>query len=98
MEAKHTPGPWAYVEIARTPDGRECGQLIGPASCAALIVEQDGSDAGAANVALAAAAPELLDACRLALDVLAGIFPDPAHADTNGMPVLRAAIARAEGR
>lgn len=96
MTSKHTPGPWevmfagsskagqpfkideAYVYAPNTQDDTAiCADIIDP-------VTQEISEA---NARLIAAAPDLLEACQLALD----------SDDKAVRRFLRAAIAKAKG-
>lgn len=89
---KHTPGPWkAYKE--------KLGQIeiIGPFPenypVAAICVD---NDTDRANARLIAAAPDLLEACYVALE---GLMPYTEAGETNPL-VLKvcAAIEKAEGK
>ncbi len=80
---KHTPGPWVL-----TPDPNGWTLESNGASVTAKPFDSSDNDAR-----LIAAAPDLLAACKLALANF------EAHADGLGcQAVLRAAIAKAEGR
>ena len=86
--AAHTPGPWAAKEI-------QCEEI----QCDALSVYHD-PERVKADARLIAAAPDLLVAARAALGAI------EAHDVLSGTPgkerpvkvVLRAAIAKAEGK
>lgn len=95
--AEHTPGPWSLaVSADRTPlvvaPGRSTGVAIIPFQrdevCRQARIEETG-----ANARLIAAAPELLEAARAALDDLIS----DGHAHYRVAEVLRAAIAKATG-
>jgi hypothetical protein len=101
----HTAGPWtvetpppnAYTDadihldediafwIAET---RTAGEVLGHVNRTARGEQQ-------ANARLIAAAPELLTACRVALDQYG---PDGDHISEPARSILLAAIAKAEGR
>lgn len=104
--AKHTPGPWklhpdypnqVFDSHADAPNVRyNLNNLI--CDCATLG-DPDKSKAQIANARLIAAAPELLQACKMALSLI-GTDAESA----NGCPRpeelaidLRAVIAKAEG-
>lgn len=91
MNTKHTPKPW----IATAQPGQVVGVhtythqvMYGDDCIASLLTEADAR--------LIAAAPDLLDACKL---VLAESETDPHNQDriNHARYVLRAAIAKAEG-
>ena len=84
MQTHHTPGPWkattAYGCKIKAADGTVIATV--PTRCP-LTWEDP------ANAYLIAAAPDLLEACQMALDIL-GMHPDA--------QILRNAIAEATGR
>jgi uncharacterized membrane-anchored protein len=81
MKAGHTPGTWTVDRnMIETKDGQVIAQVS---------YEQDGYVR--ANAALMAAAPELLDALKIMLEVAMNDI-------TEECDIARAAIARAEGR
>jgi len=90
--ANHTPGPWSVVELTpntvQTPSGR--------ISVNWNATHDDGKrlNEAEANARLIAAAPELLDALELALEIIEATGP-------GSYPVaeeqIRAAIAKAKG-
>jgi hypothetical protein len=89
-QATHTPGPWKSVKGARPtrPD------IV--ADCGLICSLEYGPDEGEANAHLIKAAPDLLDAARLANEELCAL-----GVGSSGSPALRAlwwAIARAEGK
>lgn len=95
---QHTPGPWTWVRNARDnialiSKTEEWGPV------AEIIMEHPRytPELQEANAQLIAAAPEMLEALRLALPILGG-----AAAGGGGIPAVteqaRAAIAAAEGR
>lgn len=96
-EAKHTPGPW---EVAQYSDGAyimsdHVDPGFGVKQEVARVHAKRHDDArGHANARLIAAAPELLEALRKIDDEDGRHF----HIDANCKCLLRAAIAKAEGR
>ena len=87
--SKHTPGPWnALADGAAIRMGRKCS---------AAITYSNGPPAEetAANTLLMAAAPDLLQLLRIALDVLDD--DDPDSGASEWVLLARAAIAKAEG-
>lgn len=96
-EAKHTPGLWVLRgEDVRDSDG-VCIVTNGKRSVSALgkfgYAERQKVDA--ANLALIAAAPELLEALKTAEELLADIC---VNGETPELANIRAAIAKAEGK
>ncbi len=101
----HTFGPWVARRVDQQEweiDAPKGDQTIGYSSWCGLVSVygcNDFPDAGGAvaeaNARLIAAAPELLEACIQAEAAIAGL-------DFDGCPealaVIRAAIAKAEGR
>lgn len=90
MSSKHTPGPWLAAGPTiwappnnAAPAGYALAHVLNPYSGA--VGSADRVDA---NAALLAAAPELLEALKMALLWVDG--------DTKN--IVRAAIAKAEGR
>jgi len=104
MKAKHTPGPWIVANGNEVHDkiaGQdECGTRIGETPNMVTSVEYPylDKDGQAANAQLIAAAPELLEACKLAFERLrprGNVRADyPGHV---AVAALGKAIARAEG-
>ncbi|WP_103035272.1 hypothetical protein [Castellaniella caeni] len=96
MSTQHTPGPWGvrfdFVVQAKSFDS---GRLVPVAQ--PYGVNSDGTDLFA-NARLIAAAPDLLEALKMALEYWA----DRQQRYKNRAPVwvrdARAAIARAEGK
>jgi hypothetical protein len=67
-KVQHTPGPW-HRRIGREGHGGPLSQeeqLCSDAGIGALVITHDGSPEGNANACLAAAAPELVEALKLA--------------------------------
>jgi len=106
MNTRHTPGPWS----ALTSDGRNY-EIVGgqEAEYIAIVEAIFQPQQNAANAQLIAAAPDLLEACKRASAVVTKFYN--AVADRMGEwesdgpcplykieKVLRAAIAKAEGR
>ena len=98
MEQKHTPGPWIYgpeVGPDCTRIDAENGLVIAAVRSREITSWEQSrpiyswSEEGAANARLIAAAPDLLEACRVAFD----------QTCSSGRPKdweqLRAAIAKA---
>lgn len=98
MKAKtmHTPGPWRYGNSSKNLDQFFVGNNDYTKSIALIDsfhVEHE------ANAKLIAAAPELLEACKLAIDELkesATALDGQSH--ETMIKILEAAIAKAEGR
>lgn len=93
----HTPGPWVI-----DPDKNDQLCVYGsggfwiallPHQCLGSIEEQQ-----KINASLIAAAPELLDALKLAQRWLVNCVPVPVMHGPKPLPVIAAAIAKAEGR
>lgn len=91
--SKHTPGPWKvdkYIDSGKpslsvSANGSEVAQASSWAG--------DGADEAGANARLIAAAPELLEACREAKEVLDDLPCGAAEA----LKKIDAAISKAEG-
>ena len=94
--SKHTAGPWIirdideidplylYKTVSDTMEGSGMG--------IAIVTNLTGGETNEANAALIAAAPELLEACKYALDALTA----QPNAEDIGMYQIQAAIAKAE--
>jgi len=102
---KHTPGPW--IAHPCPPDVNKgnfwiAGPLTldGYSDIAEInTVTTRGHDETKANAFLMAAAPELLEACKAALNFLDYIPPsDKKWSKVEVLDMLDAAIAKAEGR
>jgi hypothetical protein len=96
----HTPGPWRAVnrgtgwEIHHFSDATLPGCWCGTADCHGKLPEGMRTDFDReADARLAAAAPELLEACTRALRLL--VECDNAHDLDDAAYVLRAAITKA---
>lgn len=91
---KHTPGPWQQREVKAsragiTIEGRN-GNYIAAVDC-------DGDrESMHANARLIAAAPDLLEACRLADEKLSSVT-QPGESGWDAVMACRAAISQAEG-
>lgn len=101
METKHTPEPW---------DVQNKGHLYGPSARHEVVngINIDGSknlpticrmpdlsEQSYANARLIAAAPDLLAACRAALDLISDL--DPHGLNTGTYDQIAAALAKAAG-
>jgi hypothetical protein len=85
----HTPGPWRYTSTARVV-------MAGLGVRVATIRDCDESGA---NARLIAAAPDLLAACKGAVDHLRSFSQeDNTGAITAALEAVEAAIAKAEAR
>lgn len=92
---KHTPGPWMTDGTSRQAFGQIGVFGPGGVACVALIqpgcLPEDGrEDAAKANAYLVAAAPEMLEALRLALPILAQEAGDDDGAATSDSAAARA--------
>lgn len=97
MGASYTPGPWT---IKRSPGGRKVHISGGHWFKFARVwvsVMGETSDEGLANAGLIVAAPDLLEAAKLALDEMQRTIATR-DAFTDAVDALDAAIAKAEGR
>lgn len=71
--ACYTPGPWVFGDggfDGDVPYLNIYAQQQGGPIIASVLSEEVGLDAAKHNAAIVAAAPELLEACRLAIDVI----------------------------
>ena len=97
---KHTPGPWVCHSGAVYQDGPNIWPKGEEDGSRLLLADRDNPQTSPCerdrNVELAAAAPDLLDACRAALAHLAEPLSDTASRE-NRIDELAAAIAEAEG-
>ena len=96
---KHTPGPWRYEEITQTIRSVPSNYWIATMDSFDGAVRKETQ----ANALLTAAAPELLEAAKLALLMTSNPDVVPPHADSRHQVIevlnhLRKAIAKAEGR
>jgi hypothetical protein len=92
-QAKHTPGPWRIGDAGVTVFGPPNGNPS-PITIARIVHPEK------ANTRLIAAAPELLEACKAALDGLSNMTIEQYKRgdDRQLRNSLQAAIAKAEGR
>lgn len=98
---KHTPGPWTMFECLESmtaiygPENHQIGWVIQeynrkiPGYANNLTL----ADSDRANARLVAAAPDLLEACRLALEYL----QKSQFSDGDAYPALLKAIEKADG-
>lgn len=94
MSAKHTPGPWRYEEHY---DGYEILSSSKEMSATVATLGMRLSETGRADARLIAAAPELLAACKDALDAMWSEVSYHARMRSEASCIaLRAAIAKAE--
>lgn len=96
--SNHTPGPWEVLENT-TPGYGYHVNAPSPVGYDVAIVCQHNRGIGEteyANARLIAAAPELLEACRLALDEL-GFLRNSSYAAAQVADACSAALAKAEG-
>lgn len=96
--AKHTPGPW---DIGKDAIGDlTIYKYASQTHIAKVIINPHGNeDVGRANAQLIASAPELLEACRLA--VVDYEYQNEGYAPRPDTPVIKAlkqAISKAEGK
>ncbi len=91
--SKHTPGPWHCAGIFN-PDSPSATQWIwGPTEKGNSSGTVIARDVALRDVPLIAAAPELLEACKLALPYINGIGVKM----ENTRKAMKAAIQKAEG-
>lgn len=91
MKTEHTPGPW---HIANIETGRIETEYVGD-----YIEVHTGEEGYRGDMALIAAAPDLLEGAREAVEwlgVLQQNYPDMASL-ISGLTKLKATIAKAEG-
>lgn len=103
MNAKHTPGPWTVshpaISFQITAGKIHVADAFAKVSAGIsdkYILESEAE----ANARLIAAAPDLLDACKQAVKRYCGCHNTEDanwHGQSCPMPVLIAAIAKAEG-
>ncbi|MFT4076454.1 MAG: hypothetical protein QM647_13090 [Asticcacaulis sp.] len=95
MEVKHTPGPLSFTGFIQ--DGSTSGHVYLTDANERKIASLWGAGTEkVANAHLFSAAPELLDACQVAIGHLTGGM-DGDWRDCDPVAVLRAAIAKATG-
>lgn len=107
--SKHTPGPWAVRRWSwPTQVEGSIHQVISADSFPTAFVpawdkpepgEVEAGDEARANARLIAAAPELLEACKLIVSAFDALKPaSAARNEPLQINAARAAIAKAEGR
>ena len=97
MSAAHTPGPWEFVQAGSGNfptwnvrlGNRDRGFIRLPATADMDVMDADAR--------LIAAAPDLLEALKQIEPILTRMY-GPQAAELPPMQVVRAAIAKAEGR
>lgn len=104
MGTQHTPGPWKWDESwgAIVVDRPDMQKLICPmwTGCDRARMGRDVVDEDLANARLIAAAPDLLEACKIAegaFGALASVNNLPSGWHRSVVVPLLAAIAKAEG-
>lgn len=91
---KHTAGPWELIEFGGPQIGNpETGEAI----CTMWGSRNDPKDPIEANARLIAAAPELLEALRLALEYFNSAQAQLSASGQVARDAARAAIAKATG-
>ena len=110
MSSKHTPGPWRLEEVVDRSIKHLCPVADVDGFSLLTVVHTEGNDGNEcipfaavyrdADARLIAAAPELLDACRMVLflEHLGGMLPGVKEIVQEAVNKARAAIAKAEGR
>jgi hypothetical protein len=97
MTDTHTPGPWTASD-----ERRGIFEIIHDGDLLAQVWRVrhagDGDLPAEANARLIAAAPELLEACREALALISEFELEALDGRDEVPDLLRAAIAKAEGR
>lgn len=93
----HTPGPWTVGQAYRYGYSSGFCPIIGGNSQVAIVDTGDRYMPWASNIALIAAAPDMLAALRMAEKDLEWLSQD-AGKDASSLAALRAAIAKAEGK
>lgn len=104
--SKHTPGPWAALITKPKKRKQPSPGTVLVAAGGSLAIDCTSSgdtfEEGEANARLIAAAPEMLEALKMAAWLihdeigLSGARMD--HEDTKTLDAIRSAIAKAEGR
>lgn len=86
----HTPGPWTYEPLSN-----EAFAILGPGRAYVGQVDaEDGDGLNEDDARLIAAAPDLLNVCRMAAENIEEGYPHDASVILEN---LRAAIAKATG-
>lgn len=96
--SKHTPGPWEWGSVNGMVDNYINVYAANSAKGDKLVAQCHAKRARA-DAALISAAPDLLEACRAALDIAEGLdeFHD-GDVGADARRLLAAAIAKAEGK
>lgn len=100
--SKHTPGPWEYEKEHRDCFSHTSGHYTAPVEFTTIFMddgnELDGENRAEvhgpnqeANARLIAAAPDMLEALKLAKDIIG-------HPDDPFTVLIESTIAKAEGR
>lgn len=92
VNTKHTPGPWSLISV----EGKLCPAGKGQMSILTIVTEDDGTKFACVyepeDAHLIAAAPDMLEALKLAVDQLERLGSDGLASGAL------AAIAKAEGQ
>jgi len=98
----HTPGPWEASATKRITQARYVGKRIenGKTSMICDLTDSSFQSHAEANAALIAAAPDLLEALKLAQATIARLvtYHGPFNSTQGTQDVVATAIAKAEGR
>lgn len=105
QNAKHTPGPWRIGDAGNTIFGPDKGEIL-PEIVASVKGGTCNQSAISrcytmqANARLIAAAPEMLDAMKSAVEIIRESFGDSPgeESDCQAVILLEEAINKAEGR
>lgn len=89
----HTPGPWRQGGVKELSPTGKCREIVADDGRIGLVYGTTGADCKA-NAQLIAAAPELLEACRLVFLWMIGGQPGP-HSDSIVLEQVRLAIHKA---
>lgn len=101
MSQQHTPAPWTYEPASGWLAGKDTWDFVGPITGSGQI-EVDCVFCSEADARLICAAPELLDACKASLALMADL--EKSNTIQINQPgrlcadQVRAAIAKAEGK
>jgi hypothetical protein len=89
----HTPGPWRQGGVKELSPTGKCREIVADDGRIGLVYGITDADCKA-NAQLIAAAPELLEACRLVFLWMIGGQPGP-HSDSIVLEQVRLAIHKA---
>ncbi len=89
----HTPGPWRQGGVKELSPTGKCREIVADDGRIGLVYGTTDGDCKA-NAQLIAAAPELLEACRLVFLWMIGGQPGP-HSDSIVLEQVRLAIHKA---